>query len=118
MIGSFVDGSRDVVLLVVRRPQERDQLVDLAVVERPGGLPVSDQTGIAEFGVAADVAAADREHVPDVLLVEVGEQLLLVVQLRADVADVAASGSFGPRPLGPWQRAQFAWTGCSRARRR
>ena len=51
MIGSFVDGSRFVVGVVVRRPEERDQLVDLAVVQRAGRVALSDQTGICELAL-------------------------------------------------------------------
>ena len=38
-------------LLVAGRPDERDQLADLEVVEWPGGCPSFDHTGMIELGL-------------------------------------------------------------------
>src|SRR5207247_6253702 len=75
------------VRLVVRRPEERDELLDLAVVERPGRVALIGPHWHLRVGVAADVATAEGQDVLQVRLVEVAEQLLLRVQLGADVAD-------------------------------
>ena len=77
-------GVADDVLPLVGRAQEVDQLVDLLVVERTAIAVVPD--GHEAAGVAADVAAAGVEHVAQVLLVEVDEQLHLVVEHGADAA--------------------------------
>ena len=76
-----------VALLVLLRAggaDERDQVVDGDVVERP---PVGvGPHGHEALRIAADVAAADRKHVVDVLLAEVLEELHLIVQHRPDAA--------------------------------
>ena len=73
----------DDVGLVVGREQERDELLDLAIVERPGRIArVRPDRHLGER-VTTDIAATDGQHIPDVRLVEVAEQLLLAVQGRA-----------------------------------
>ncbi len=89
-------------------PDEGDQLLDLAVVERALRLEPGQHQRVR---VAADVAAADGEHGCQVLRGQVGQELGLVVQDRPDAALARGRrGSASSSPGRAWSRARTSVT--------